>query len=152
MVKSFTGVRKAPEKNVAQALAVRDFMTRQLTTFKPSQSIGEVVKIMINKKISGGPVLDEAGKLVGIISEGDCLKEIVRGRYSHSPNNTGVVADHMVRDVKTIDPDTSVFDAAQLFLNSRVRRFPVLEDDKLIGQISQRDVMRAIDQLKDSTW
>lgn len=151
MVKSFTGVRKAPEKEM-KSVQVSDFMSRQLTTFKPSQSVGEVVKILIDKKLSGGPVLDESGKLVGIISEGDCLKEIVRGQYNNSPNNAGLVADHMVTDVITVEPEMNVFDAAQKFLNSRVRRFPVVKDDVLMGQISQRDILNAINSLDQGHW
>ncbi len=151
MVKSFTGVRKAPTKEL-QSVQVCDFMTRQLTTFKPSQSVGEVVKCLIAKKISGGPVVDESGKLVGIISEGDCLKEIVRGQYNNSPNNAGLVSDHMISEVITIDPNMNVFDAAQKFLNSKVRRFPVVKDGVLMGQISQRDILEAIYGLESSNW
>lgn len=151
MVKSFQGVRKAPEKALQQ-VEVSDHMTVQLTTFSPSQSVGEVVKIMIDKKISGGPVLDDTGRLVGVISEGDCLKEMVRGKYSNSPNNSGTVADHMVREVITIGPNVNVLDAADVFLNSKVRRLPVMKDGELLGQISQRDVMRAILTLKNETW
>lgn len=151
MVKSFQGVRKVPEKE-RQQVEVSDHMTVQLTTFSPSQSVGEVVRIMIAKRISGGPVLDETGKLVGIISEGDCLKEMVRGKYSNSPNNSGTVADHMVREVITIEPNVNVLDAADKFLNTKVRRFPVMKNGELVGQISQRDVMRAILTLKNETW
>jgi CBS domain-containing protein len=151
MVKSFQGVRKAPEKE-RQKADVSDHMTVQLTTFSPTQSVGDVVRIMIAKRISGGPVLDETGKLVGIISEGDCLKEMVRGKYSNSPNNSGYVADHMVREVITIGPDVNVLDAADKFLSTKVRRFPVMKNGELLGQISQRDVMRAILTLKNETW
>jgi len=151
MVKSFQGVRKAPEKEI-QKVTVAEFMTVKLTTFKPTQTVGEVVKILIDKKLSGGPVTDENGGLIGIISEGDCLKEAVRGKYSNSPNNSGTVADHMVREVITISPDLHVLDAADKFLRSRVRRFPVVKDGVLLGQISQRDVLRAVSGLKNETW
>jgi len=151
MVKSFQGVRKAPEKE-RQQVEVSDHMTVKLTTFSPTQSVGEVVRIMIAKRISGGPVLDDTGKLVGVISEGDCLKEMVRGKYSNSPNNSGCVADHMVREVITIGPSVNVLDAADVFLNNKVRRLPVMKDGALLGQISQRDVMTAILTLKNETW
>ncbi|MCA1752543.1 MAG: CBS domain-containing protein [Cryomorphaceae bacterium] len=151
MVKSFQGVRKAPEKE-RQQVEVSDHMTVKLTTFSPTQSVGEVVRIMIAKRISGGPVLDDTGKLVGVISEGDCLKEMVRGKYSNSPNISGCVADHMVREVITIGPSVNVLDAADVFLNNKVRRLPVMKDGALLGQISQRDVMTAILTLKNETW
>jgi len=151
MVKSFTGVRKAPGKEIQQIKA-EDFMTVKLCTFKPDQHIGEVFKTLIDKNISGGPVVDESGRLVGIISEGDCLKEIVRGKYNNSPNKVGTVSDHMATEVHTIPPDMPILDVAHKFLDLKVRRFPVMQEGKLLGQISQRDVMRAVSKLKNETW
>lgn len=151
MVKSFTGVRKAPEKKI-QDVTAADCMTRQLTTFKPSQPIGEVALILMKKNLSGGPVVDEAGRLIGIISEGDCLKEVVGGKYSNSPNEGSVVSDHMAREVITIHPEMNILEVAQKFLNTRVRRFPVLKNGELVGQISQRDVLRAVSSLQNTTW
>ncbi|NEN22629.1 CBS domain-containing protein [Cryomorpha ignava] len=152
MVKSFTGVRKAPPKKEIQQVQVCDYMTEKLTTFTPDQCIGHVVEVLLKKNISGGPVLDAAGNLVGIISEGDCLKEIAKGKYSNVPNNPGIVAHHMVRDVITIAPDVNILEAAQRFLELKVRRFPVIKNGQLIGQISQRDVLRAINNLEHETW
>ncbi len=151
MVKSYTGVRRQEKKEIQQVL-VSDYMTEKLTTFHPDQTISDVVRILNDKNISGGPVLDDSGKLVGIISEGDCLKEIVKGKYTNTPSLPGKVSEHMAKVVITIEPDTSILDAAQKFLNSRVRRFPVVKDGKVLGQISQRDVMRAVDGLKNETW
>lgn len=127
-------------------------MSTRLTTFRPEQRITEVVQTLIDKNISGGPVLDESGRLVGMISEGDCLREIVKGKYTNTPSFPGTVAEHMAREVITIGAETSILDAAKQFLDSRVRRFPVLKDGALVGQISQRDVMRAVDALKNATW
>lgn len=151
MVKSYTGVRKAPEKTIQQ-FQVRDFMTSKLIVFHPDQPIGEVTSVLMVKNISGGPVVDSTGQLVGIISEGDCLKEIVRGKYLNMPIHGGLVSDHMVSEVHTTSPEMSILELAQRFLNEKVRRFPVMENGKLVGQISQRDVLRAVDQLKKETW
>lgn len=155
MVKSFQGVRKAePKKDPTQPVHVKDYMTpkSKLFTFHPEQTMDEVISILIKKKISGGPVIDDAGALVGIISEGDCLKEVVRGKYTNTPALHGKVKEHMAANVKTMDPELNIFDAAGMFLEMKLRRFPVLRDGKLLGQISQRDVMRAVQNLKDSTW
>jgi len=151
MVKSFTGVRKAPKKEIQQITA-EDFMTAKLVTFYPEQHIGEVFEKLLDKNISGGPVVDHGGNLVGVISEGDCLKEVVRGKYNNSPNKVGTVADLMVSEVHTIPPDMSILEVAHKFLTLKVRRFPVMRDGRLIGQISQRDVMRAVRELKNETW
>ncbi len=151
MVKSFTGVRKAPKKEIQQII-VAVFMTAKLVTFHPEQHMGEVFKMLLDKNISGGPVVDDNGNLVGIISEGDCLKEVVRGKYNNSPNKVGTVRELMASEVHTIPPDMPILEVAHKFLSLKVRRFPVMSDGKLVGQISQRDVMRAVRELKNETW
>ncbi len=152
MVKSYRGVAMAPPKKEFQAVRVEDYMTRKLITFHPDQTMDQVIKVLTTKKISGGPVVDENQNLIGIISEGDCLKEVVRGKYTNTPSLSGKVSEHMTRNVKTIDPEMNIFDVAKLFLEAKLRRFPVIRDGKLLGQISQRDVMRACSNLKNSTW
>lgn len=153
MVKSYRGVQAAPDTTVQQqAVTVADYMSKRLITFRPEQSIDEVINTLLKHKISGGPVVDAAGILVGVISEGDCLKEVVKGKYNNSPNMSGKVADHMATEVVTISPETNIFDAAQKFLSMRIRRFPVLRHGQLVGQISQKDIMRAVSQLKNQTW
>ncbi|MDZ7849117.1 MAG: CBS domain-containing protein [Owenweeksia sp.] len=151
MVKSYQGARAvAPREE--QQIQVKDYMTRKLETFYPEQSMDEAITILLAKRISGGPVVDKENNLIGIISEGDCLKEVVRGKYNNSPQRSGQVRDHMTTDVQTILPTLNIFEVAQLFLNRRIRRFPVMEHGKLLGQISQRDVMRAVQSLKEETW
>lgn len=145
MVKSYTGARTIEEKQMPKQALVKDYMTKQLITFKPEQTIDQVVSTLIYKGISGGPVVDESNNLVGIISEGDCLKQIIKGKYNNQPNLNGLVEEHMVKEVKTLKPDNTILEAATAFLEQRIRRFPVLDKGKLVGQISQRDVMKAIE-------
>lgn len=154
MVKSYTGVRAAPPKKEIQEVQVQDYMTsrNQLVTFRPDQPIGKVVAIMLEKRLDGGPVLDSEGELVGIISEGDCLKQVVKGKYSNVPSHPGIVSDHMVKEVYTIEADVNILEAARRFLELKVRRFPVMKDGKIIGQVSQRDVLRAVENLEHETW
>lgn len=155
MVKSFQGVRQEkPKKSPVQDIHVQDYMTPKvkLITFHPDQTMDEVINILITKKISGGPVIDDNDNLCGIISEGDCLKEVVRGKYNNTPTLHGRVKEHMATNVKTVEAELNIFDAAGQFLELKLRRFPVLKGGKLVGQISQRDVMRAVQNLKNSTW
>lgn len=142
----------APAKKEVQAVRVEDYMTRRLITFHPDQTMENVIDILTSKRISGGPVVDDNNNLVGIISEGDCLKEVTRGKYNNTPTLSGKVSEHMTSDVQTIDPEMNIFDLAKLFLQRKLRRFPVIKEGKLVGQISQRDVMRACTKLKHSTW
>ncbi len=107
---------------------------------------------LIKKKISGGPVVNSNYELVGIISEGDCMKQISTSRYHNHPMQDIKVEDHMVKEVETIDGEMNVFDAADKFLSSRRRRFPIVKDGKLVGLISQKDVLKAALELKGNTW
>lgn len=153
MVKSFQGVRQVTTvKNESMLITVEDIMTRRLITFNPDHSIEHVVSTLLARNISGGPVVDDDFQLVGMISEGDCLKEVVRGKYNNMPNPSGKVKDYMAREVKTIAPEVNVLEAAKMFLKLKLRRFPVIKDGILVGQISQRDVMQAVQDLKQDTW
>lgn len=130
------------------------YMVQQqhLVTLRPDQSINEVINIMIEKRISGAPVLDENRKLVGIISEKDCLRIVVDQAYHNLPMNSPIVSDYMTRDVKTLSPDNTVVDAATEFLNSAIRRMPVVENGVLIGQISRIDILRAAKNINPASW
>ena len=151
-IKSFIGRRAKPEKGFSEKIKVSDYMTRNLVTFKPEQPVMEVIEILLRKNISGGPVVNDKNELVGIISEGDCLKEISDCRYHNLPMEDVRVDQHMIKNVDTIDGEMHVLDAANKFLESKHRRFPILENGKLVGQISQRDVLNAAMRLKGQSW
>jgi len=153
MVKSYRGsITKEVATKKPGSVHVEDYMTKNLITFSPDQPMFEVIQVLLKNKISGAPVMDDNGKLCGVISEGDCLKEAVKGKYNNMPNLSGHVRDHMTHEVITISPDINIFDAADMFLNKRIRRFPVVRDGKLLGQISQKDIMRAVVKLRSETW
>ena len=150
-IKSFMGKRS---KVVAEAVNIRvsDYMTTRLITFRPEQSIMEVMEKLIKHRISGGPVVNAKNELLGVISEGDCMKQISDSRYYNMPMEDATVEHKMVREVDTIDGDMNVFDAARKFLEQKHRRFPILKNGKLVGQISQKDVLKAALKLKGRTW
>ncbi|CAN5488361.1 CBS domain-containing protein [soil metagenome] len=153
MVKSYQGDGRKKIKQVeVQPFLVSDYMATNLITFHPEQLIDEVMTLLLEHKISGGPVINEHGELVGVISEGDCLKDVVKGKYHNIPILTGTVKDYMANDVVHIAPDCDVFEAAHKFLSMRYRRFPVIKDGKLVGQVSQRDIIKAVIKMKSPTW
>lgn len=152
MVKSFQGVRVVEGKKTTPPILVKDHMSTSLVTFKPTDSIDHVLDMLTKRKISGAPVVDDFGHLIGVISEVDCLKEIIKGKYSNTPKFPGLVEEHMSTNVYTISPEMTLFDAAQKFLELKIRRFPVLQDGFLVGQISLSDVIRAFPKLQATTW
>ncbi len=138
----------------AQYELVEKYMVplNNMITFRPDQGIQEVIAIIIDKKISGAPVLDEHRHLVGIISEKDCLRIIVDQAYHNMPAESRKVSDYMTAKVLTLSSTTSVVEAAIEFLNSSVRRFPIVENGVLIGQVSRRDILKAAQNIKSTTW
>nr|WKN35266.1 CBS domain-containing protein [Tunicatimonas sp. TK19036] len=153
MVKSYRGIaQEKPRRVKTPSLLVSDYMATHLITFSPDQCIQEVVKTLLARKISGGPVVDDDQQLIGVISEGDCLKEVVKGKYDNLPILSGKVRDHMSSKVVSIESEMNIFEAANMFLTRRIRRFPVIRDGRLVGQVSQKDIMKAVLKLKSSTW
>jgi CBS domain-containing protein len=129
-----------------QNTSISKFMTRELITFKPDEDIWEVIKVIVNSKISGAPVVDSKGKLIGMLSEADCIKVILE-IHDNRPGGNGVVADYMNREVRTVTADKTLMEVAYAFTHHSYKRFPVLEDGKLVGQISRSDILRAISKL-----
>ena len=150
-IKSFMGKRS---KAVAEEVNIKvsDYMTTKLITFTTDQSIMEVMEKLIKYRISGAPVVNDKYELLGVISEGDCVKHISDSRYHNLPMTNATVGQNMAIDVETIDGNMNVLDAARFFIERKHRRFPVVEDGKLVGQISQMDVIKAALQLKGNTW
>ena len=151
-IKSFQGARVSKIKKKVKIILVKDIMTKNLILFRPKQSIHDVMKDFIKYKISGGPVVDKYGSLMGIISEADCMKEISESRYFNMPILDKSVYHFMTRDVQTIDASSTLFDAASLFSKTNRRRFPVVDKNVLVGQISRKDIVIAAINMKSQSW
>ncbi len=151
-IKSFQGPRSSSTRKVAKNILVGDIMTKSLILFRPKQTIHEVMKAFIKYKVSGGPVVDKHGNLMGVISEGDCMKEISESRYFNMPILDKTVYHFMTNQVETINVSTSIFDAASLFSRTSRRRFPVIDNKRLVGQVSRKDIVIAALNLKSQTW
>ena len=152
-IKSFQGRRTTVLKKEVEPILVSDYMTKNLITFLKSQSLEDVIETLVKNRISGGPVVNDQNELIGIISEGDCIKHISESRYYNLPvDKDNTVEKAMVREVETIDGNMNIFDAANQFLKSKRRRFPILENGKLVGQISQKDILKAALQMKGNSW
>lgn len=128
---------------------VTDYMATKLVTFSPEMDIREAIDTLLKKKISGAPVLNDESRLVGMLSEADCLRILIEGPYNHEPSSAKIkVGDYMSNRIKHIDAKKTILDAAYEFVHSGYKRLPVLEDGRLVGQISRVDIMRAIQKMK----
>jgi len=123
-----------------------------MITLRPDQSIHVAIATILEKKISGAPVLDEHRHLVGNLSEKDCLR-IVVDKFCHNlPVEDKKVSDYMSTKIFMFSPTTNVVEAAIEFLNSPIRRYAVVEKGVLIGEISRREILRAAQNIKSTTW
>jgi CBS domain-containing protein len=121
---------------------VRDYMDRHVATLRPETSILDAVALLLEKRVTGAPVVDKSARLVGIVTEKDCLRLVAAGVAGDLPR--GTVGSIMTVDPETIPPDMDVYFAAGLFLTRSFRRFPVVEDGKLVGAITRFDILRVI--------
>lgn len=128
---------------------VRDYMAGRLVTFKPEMDVLDALQELVMHRIAGAPVVNDQGELVGMLSELDCLKVALNAGYYGDWG--GPVSGFMTPDVHTVDADMNIIDLAQKFLDSGFRRFPVLQGNRLVGQISRRDVLRALGELAVAT-
>ena len=128
-------------------LRVREHMTTDLVTITPDTEIMRAVYLLVEHDISGMPVVDEGGNLLGILTERDCIATAIQAGYFDEAG--GSVGDYMSHPVETAEADDSLMDIAERMSNSTYRRFPVLDDGRFVGLISRRDVLKA---LKQGAW
>jgi predicted transcriptional regulator len=121
---------------------VRDYMAQHLVTLRPDDEVLRAINTLIEHKIAGAPVIDENRNLVGLLTEKDCMQVVVNATY-HS-EYAGLVADFMSTEVEVIDAEDTIINAAKRFLNKRYHRYPVMHENRLVGQISRSDVIRAL--------
>ena len=120
---------------------VKDYMSESVTSFKPEDNLVEALRQLVKKNHSGAPVLDNEGRLVGMLSEIDCLKEALKDGYFQSASDR--VADHMTKEVDFVQASDNILVLADIFIGGR-RRVPVLEDGVLVGIITRQDFARAL--------
>ncbi len=116
----------------------KDVMRTNIVTIRPDATLTEAVQMLLAHQISGLPVTDDSGFLVGIISE-FALLAITYDRLS----NRQPVRDHMSKHVISVTPDTPLKELADTFILHRIRRLPVTESGRLVGMVSRRELLRA---------
>jgi CBS domain-containing protein len=120
-------------------LTAREIMTDNLITVRPSDSIEAAIRLLLDEQISGLPVTNEQGHLVGVITEFALLGVV----YDQNIKNQ-TVEKHMTRELITVNIDDPVSRVADLCIVHRVRRVPVMENSQLVGVIARRDVLRTL--------
>ena len=122
---------------------VREYMDRHVQTISPEMDIMDAVDYLLEKRVTGAIVANAQGDLVGILTEFDCLRLLTHGdARGEAPR--GKVKDFMTAKVQTIPPTMDIYYCAGLFANVAFRRFPVVEDGRLVGAITRFDLLRAV--------
>jgi len=138
---------KGGQTGQVQPRRVRDYMTKAPRTVLPDMEIMRAVGLLVEQDLSGFPVVNDTGELLGILTERDIIR--VGTQAGYFDEIVGTVGDYMTRSLETVRPDDSLMDVAERFVASPHRRFPVVEDGLLVGLLCRRDVLRA---LTDSSW
>jgi CBS domain-containing protein len=121
-------------------------MTPNLVTIRPEASIEEAIDLLLQEQISGLPVIDDDGHLVGVITEFALLAIAYDRRVKDH-----TVSQHMTRELITVDVDDPISRVADLCIVHRVRRVPVIQEGRMVGVIARRDVLRALVEQSKST-
>ena len=129
-------------------LTARDVMTQALITLTPETSIYDAIRKLVSRSISGAPVLARDRKMVGVLSELDCLGVLASDQF-HTEDHIASVSEYMSTEFETISPDTDIYPLAMYFRDKPVRRFPVVDPSgELVGQVSRRDVLKGIEEIR----
>jgi CBS domain-containing protein len=139
-----------------------DVMTREVVTTSPEASVKDVAVLMINHRVSGVPVLDQEGRLVGIVTEGDLLRRAESGSVRRPSGwrdwfsaNSGLAAEYakshgrrvsdvMTHEVVTLPESAGMVEIADLMETKRIKRIPVVEDDRLVGIVSRANLLQVL--------
>ena len=115
----------------------RDVMTADIVTIHASATVEQAIRVLVNARISGMPVVDDGGNLVGIISEFQLLE------VTYDPTlKASAISQLMTRDVLTVSPATLLTSVANLLVVHRIRRVPVVEDGRVVGIIARSDILK----------
>ncbi len=144
-------------------MKARDVMVSPVITIRQDETIRDVARLLVEKRISAVPVVDSAGKLVGIVTEADLMRRTESGTERRPPwwlalftGDRAIAADYvkshaikikdlMTRDVKTAAPDTPLHEIAELFEKNHIKRVPIVsQGGDLVGIVSRANIIQAV--------
>jgi CBS domain-containing protein len=146
-------------------LRVKDIMTRELITLSPKADVAHAARMLLEKRINGAPVVDETGRLIGILCQSDLIAQQKKLRIPSFFNIVEVfvpapyakhlereiqkirattVAEAMTPDPVTIRPETSIEEVASLMVDKNYHTLPVVDQGKLVGIVGKEDLLRTI--------
>jgi CBS domain-containing protein len=128
---------------------ISEFMIENPVSVNPTMNVYEAAHEILTNQVSGVTVTDENGKLVGMLSELDCLQAIVTNVYNGADPGAALVSDIMTADVEVNDPEDEILAVAKSMLDHKHRRRPVVKDGVLQGQLTCRQILKAVTDYAD---
>ena len=125
-----------------ESLKVKDYMTLQAVTFTPEMSLSAALQKVLNSRYLGGPVVNERKEVIGFLSGQDLLDKLIK--VSYYCQDTHIVSDCMHSEVLSVTSETSIIQLAEMMQVGKPKVYPVIDDGKLVGIITRRDVLTAI--------
>lgn len=123
-------------------IAVTDYIQLSTLSVKPDTPLSDAVNILLAKKLSGVPVVDDHGSVIGFVSEQDCMRSMLSASYFCE--NTTLVEDVMIKSPLIVDSQESVVQVAEKMISNKLRVYPVVNQGTLIGLITRADILRAL--------
>ena len=123
-------------------------MISAMITLKPDVDIVEAAQTLLEYRLPGAPVLDDHNRLVGYLSDKDCLHTVLSAVYNQDYGE--LVEDRMTKDIKSVHPSDNITDVAERFLKDNVRAYPVVKKDVLVGMLSRQNVLSAICSISET--
>jgi len=124
------------------SILVKDYMQSNVPAIRETASVKEVVDHLLRLGVAGAPVIDESERVVGFVSEQDCMKDMLNSAFYHV--EPALVTSIMRRDVLTVTPDTSILEIAETMLGNKPKNYPVVAAGKLVGLINRRQILQAL--------
>lgn len=124
------------------SILVKDFMQANVQAINSSASVRDVVEHLCKWNITGAPVIDESLRVVGFVSEQDCMKEMLNSAFY--AEDSALVTSIMRRDVLCVSPETSILEVAETMLGNKPKNYPVVEQGRLVGLINRRHILEAL--------
>lgn len=132
----------------APSLTVRDYMSSNVATIRENVDIAEAVRIFTENNIYGAVVVNNLGNVVGILSVSDFIYLSVKQGFDAGWRAN--ISEVMSADVRTVEACASIMDVAKLFMENNYRRYPVMDDNRLVGIVTRLDVLKALAKITSS--
>ena len=150
---SYNQPLKDPVNKVHEELdtCASEIMNRSYVTIKSEQNITEVSKVIAENGLTGAPVVNDKGMLIGVISEKDCLKYLLDLKYYNSED--APVSKYMSKTVMTIDESEKLMYMTELFIKNNYQLYPVIDEDGLLkGVITRSILFKELNKLSQTNW